>query len=499
MLLPVFTLAQETFTNPVINADVADPSVIRWGDTYYAAGTSSEWAPFYPIFKSQDLVNWKQVGHVFQQKPAWTESSFWAPELYIHKGKVYCYYTARRKSDHISYIGVAVADHPEGPYHDQGELITMGTEDIDAFVYNDNGQLYITWKAYGLDPRPIEILGSRLSADGLHLEGETFTVLKDEEEIGMEGQCIFKEGDWYYMLYSARGCCGSSSDYEVRVARAKSMTVLFENYDQNPILMRSDDFLSCGHGTLVDTPDGRRFYLCHAYQYGGDFYKGRQPILQELVMGEDGWPAFKGGRNVKAELPVPFPGTKQEQPGLWRDDFRRKKLDVAWTWNYPYNEVSAQPAGHGWLALCGKPVKENAEAVLCLRTPYKDYCFSCCVKNEGGSMRGITLYGDAMNYVALVLRDGSLQLLDKRKGKEKILHQMSMKQKKVTLEAEIQEGSKVIFYYQQGKNRVAVNEKPLDVRSAMPWDRGLRPGLISGVVAGGAEKPAMFAKVRLEK
>ncbi|MBQ4057049.1 MAG: family 43 glycosylhydrolase, partial [Bacteroidaceae bacterium] len=53
--------AQENayFTNPVIPSDVADPSLIRVGNDYYATGTSSEWAPHYPIFHSTDLVNWK--------------------------------------------------------------------------------------------------------------------------------------------------------------------------------------------------------------------------------------------------------------------------------------------------------------------------------------------------------------------------------------------------------------------------------------------------------
>ena len=71
--------AQQSFRNPVIHADMADPSITRVGDTYYAAGTSSEWAPYYPLFKSKDLVNWKQVGHIFDEKPDWTFSSFWAP------------------------------------------------------------------------------------------------------------------------------------------------------------------------------------------------------------------------------------------------------------------------------------------------------------------------------------------------------------------------------------------------------------------------------------
>ena len=40
------------YSNPVIRGDVPDPSIVRIGETYYATGTSSEWAPLYPIFES---------------------------------------------------------------------------------------------------------------------------------------------------------------------------------------------------------------------------------------------------------------------------------------------------------------------------------------------------------------------------------------------------------------------------------------------------------------
>lgn len=52
LLCSCLCLAQERtyFTNPVIRGDVADPSILRIDDTYYATGTSSEWAPYYPLF-----------------------------------------------------------------------------------------------------------------------------------------------------------------------------------------------------------------------------------------------------------------------------------------------------------------------------------------------------------------------------------------------------------------------------------------------------------------
>jgi beta-xylosidase len=299
---------QATFRNPVIAGDMADPTVIRVDNTYYATGTSSEWAPYYPLFRSKDLVNWRQIGHLFEQQPAWTRSSFWAPELFHRNGKTYAYYTARRKTDGTSYIGVATADKPEGPYTDHGPIVEYGTEAIDAFVLEDAGELYISWKAYGLDPRPIELLACKISDDGLRMAGEPFTLLRDDKRQGMEGQHWLKIGDYYYIVYSINGCCGPGSDYAVAVARSKNLRGPYERYAGNPILHGGGDVQSIGHGTITTTPDGRMFYLCHAYLAGENFFLGRQPMLQQIVLGDDLWLHFQGGETASLTQPMPFAG-----------------------------------------------------------------------------------------------------------------------------------------------------------------------------------------------
>ncbi|RYD39013.1 MAG: hypothetical protein EOP83_37500 [Verrucomicrobiaceae bacterium] len=104
-----------TYQNPVIAGDFADPSIILVGDTYYATGTSSEWAPYYPIYTSKDLVNWEQVGNVFDKMPEWTSGSFWAPEIYHHKDTFFVYYTARRKADNVSRTPMGSSTSPGKP------------------------------------------------------------------------------------------------------------------------------------------------------------------------------------------------------------------------------------------------------------------------------------------------------------------------------------------------------------------------------------------------
>lgn len=103
-------------------------------------------------------------------------------------------------------------------------------------------------------------------------------------------------------LYSIRDCCSPQSDYAVSVARSKSFFCPYEKFSSNPILQgNGKDIQSCGHGTMVRTPKNRMFYLCHSYLVG-KYKQGRQPILEELKVGKDGWPYFVGGNKAHSTI-----------------------------------------------------------------------------------------------------------------------------------------------------------------------------------------------------
>ncbi|QCR22378.1 family 43 glycosylhydrolase [Pontibacter sp. SGAir0037] len=292
---------KQTYQQQVIPGELPDPSIIRVGDMYYASGSSNNWGPYYPIYQSKDLKTWEFVNYVFDEKPAWTIDSYWAPELYYDKGTFYCYYTARR-TDGVSCIGVATTSDIRKGFTDHGIIIEWGNEAIDAYVYEEDGTKYITWKAYGLNPdKPIQILGSALTDDGLKLTGEAFDILTAEEGSwesgGIEGQCIVKHGDYLYMLYSGNACCGGSCDYQVGVARAKSMLGPWEKNPANPILTGNETWKCPGHGTAVNT--GQEWqYLYHAYHSYGFPYLGRSVMLSPFFWdNKTEWPYF----NLTAE------------------------------------------------------------------------------------------------------------------------------------------------------------------------------------------------------
>ena len=55
----VQAVGYEKIINPVLPGDRPDPTVIEINGEYWAAATSNEWSPLFPIFKSKDLVNWE--------------------------------------------------------------------------------------------------------------------------------------------------------------------------------------------------------------------------------------------------------------------------------------------------------------------------------------------------------------------------------------------------------------------------------------------------------
>jgi beta-xylosidase len=485
------------FVNPVISGDLADPTLLRIGETYYAAGTSSEWAPFYPLYSSTDLVNWTQMGHIFEDKPEWTVSSFWAPELFYHNNKVYCYYTARRKTDGVSYIGVATTtDLATERFTDHGLLLTFGTEAIDAFVFDDNEQLYITWKAYGLDERPIELMGSKLSDDGLHLEGEPFSLLIDNENTGMEGQYHFRKGDYYYILYSAHGCCGPNSNYDVYAARSKSFKGPYETYEGNPVLHGGGDFISCGHGTAATTPDGRMYYMCHAYLSGDRFYMGRQAILQEMIVGDDNWIRFAGGSSALIKQPMPFGQAVQENIPNFEDDFKETTLKKEWAWNYVYADIDARITNNQ-LVLSGKPKDGNRQGtVLCLRPAAPHYSFETQIAGRNNSSKGLTIYGDDENMLVWVFANDKVILKMVSGNRETILGEQPVTEEAVSLKIEITKGYCATCYWSKdGNNWEQLGDASVDCSRLVRWDRIARPGLIH---IGDPGKPAVFSYFKLK-
>jgi len=486
LLLITNLLPAQTIIEPVIAGDFADPSIIRANNQYYAVGTSSEWAPHFPIYSSKDLLNWKQSGYVFEKAPAWTSGSFWAPEYDYHDKTYFIYYTARRKKDNVSCIGVATSKYPDRGFIDQGIIIDYGKEAIDAFVYLDGNTRYITFKAYGLDKRPIEILALKLAKNGLKVEGEPFSLLKDDQKIGLEGQSILKKDGYYYLFYSAGNCCGAQCDYNVRVARSKSFAGPYELYAANPLLVENEYWKCSGHGTFVKAADGKDYYLYHAYNKKTNIFSGRQGMLAQL-----NWPA----KNV-------WPVLKEKSgPSLNRDlklNFTRPQIDKNWQWDFR-NSTPGILQKNGQLHLSGIINKDNLSGIaLTVRPTSTTFEATTTVTNTNSALKGLVYYGDAGSAIGIGIAGNEIEFW-KVENKTRTVFAKVKIPTTVPVELKMKTAndlSLLVFFRKpneewqnvQAKEKITVNFLP-------QWDRSPRIGLLFN---GSVSQDADFSTFELK-
>ena len=289
--------------NPIMDTNCPDPGVLKDGDRWVMACTRGGAGGAFELFTSSDMFHWTDSGSAIvpPSDARWGTSDFWAPE--VHKLGPHDYlalYTARDAAGHLG-IGVATASDPLGPWKDAGAPIVPGTAEmgyIDATLYDDgHGHRWLYYKADGnAVGKPSVIYAAPLSKDGLRVTGPAKPVLQNDlgwEDKVVEAPEVVRHGDWYYLFYS--GNCYCNEHYAVGVARSKSPTGPFEKKG-DPILKTGDLFAGPGHGSVTKGPDGRDWFVYHAYGANavGDGHP-RQLLADPITWGDDGWPSFAGG------------------------------------------------------------------------------------------------------------------------------------------------------------------------------------------------------------
>lgn len=462
------TALAQTATAPVIAGDFPDPSIIKAGNMYYAVGTSSEWAPHFPIYASTDLKTWTMRGYVFDKLPDWTIGSFWAPEYYYQNNTYYIYYTARKKSDNMSCIGVATSPYPDHGFKDQGIVVDYGKEAIDAFIYKEAGSLYISFKAYGLDKRPIELLASKLSDDGLKMQGEVFSLLRDDEKIGMEGQSILKKDGYYYLFYSAGACCGTKCSYDVRVARSKTFKGPYEKFKGGPLLSENQSWKCMGHGTFVSTASNDMYFLFHAYNNQSTVFTGRQGMLAKLTWGKNGeWPTL-------ASLDkAPF------NPKSLTDEFNTGAVASYWQHDFRNADPSFRQAA-GKLILSGTAAAKNETGVVISVRPLNDvFEMETIVTNQNDALKGLCFYGDANASIGIGTQSGQVEYWMVKDNKRTIIASSAISTSapvglKLTTNAK---HACSAFFKQMNGEWKKIGDSEISIAFLPPWDRSPRAGL----------------------
>lgn len=299
------------YRNPVISSSTPDPSIIRAEDgSFYLYSTED--IRNIPIFRSTNLVQWRQVGTAFtgSTRPSFEpQGGLWAPDICYIQGQYVLYYSMSAwGGEWTCGIGAATAPQPEGPFTDRGMLFrssTIGVQNsIDPFYIEDEGKKYLFWGSFR------GIYGVELAEDGLAVAPKA--AKKQIAGTAYEGTYIHKRENYYYLFASIGSCCeGLASTYTAVVGRSENLWGPYLNKsgqsmsdNRHEILIhKSEAFVGTGHNSeIVQDEAGNDWMLYHGVSVKNP--QGRCLLLDQILW-EDGWPRVQNSApSLEATAPA---------------------------------------------------------------------------------------------------------------------------------------------------------------------------------------------------
>jgi arabinan endo-1,5-alpha-L-arabinosidase len=325
-----------TYTNPVLDVDFPDPTVIRASDgMFYAYATQGErdGTPVnIQVARSADLARWERIGDALPVKPGWASRTqdFWAPHVSEHDGTFYLYYSAKPDaalSDTTRglCLAVATASRPEGPFTDRGEPLQCGASfvNIDPMAFDDpqTGRRLLYWGS-GFGPIKVrELAADRVSFAPASATVDLIHVVPTSDSTDyqrlVEGAWVTYRAPFYYLFYSGDNCCGPRAHYAAMVARSRSATGPFQTLAQatgaanSVILERGGHWVAPGHNSVITDARGDDWIVYHAVDSRrprnkpADDVNTRRVMLIDRLRYVDGWPRVEGGPSAE-----PRPGRR---------------------------------------------------------------------------------------------------------------------------------------------------------------------------------------------
>lgn len=285
--------------NPIIRGFYPDPSICKAEGKYYLAASSFQFFPGVPIFESEDLVNWKQIGHCLtrtnqvelHQVPS--SGGVFAPTLRYHNGTFYMVTNNNTfgKNFYISTNDI---------YGEWSEPIFVDQEGIDPSLLFDGDKVYFTSNGSDKDNKPC-ILQCEIDIKTGEKLTDSIPVWGGSGGRYLESPHLYHIGDWYYLMV-AEG--GTEYGHMVTYARSKEPFGPFEGYAKNPVMTNrnlggnQNPIQGIGHGDLIEDEKGDYFMVCLGFRQSGEWqpfhHLGREIFLAP-VFWEDGW--FTAGDN----------------------------------------------------------------------------------------------------------------------------------------------------------------------------------------------------------
>ncbi|KQO17596.1 glycoside hydrolase family 43 protein [Paenibacillus sp. Leaf72] len=353
-------MSKTMITNPIIWADIPDPSVIRVGTTFYMVSTSMHTMPGCPIMKSENLLHWEIVNYVFDTfednaahnlldgKGIYGKGS-WAACLRHHNGRFYVCFSSLDMNQFYVYQTTDIENGCwersaiPGLHHDPSMLFDEGR----VYVIHGNGDIRITEltaDATALKPSGIDQLLFETERDGIGLR--------------CEGCHAYKLNGYYYLFFIEWPNTGNRRRRQL-CYRSRALLGPYESK-----LLLDDDMgyrnNGIAQGGIVDTPAEDWF----AILFQDHDAVGRIPCLLPVSWIDD-WPVIGIDGEVPPAFDVHLPNS-EPKPLVISDEFEyaENKLALNWQWNHnPDNRLWSVTARPGFLRLMtGNPASSIAYA-----------------------------------------------------------------------------------------------------------------------------------------
>ena len=273
--------------NPVIPGYFADPTIKKFGDTYYMyATTDGSGAGFGPaqVWTSKDFVNWTLL------PMNWPDSHWiWAPDVIRHTDGRYYYFYCQP-----CIIHCGVSETPRGPWKNilgESEAVLVPdrfvtnaiTLDGQTFV-DDDGSVYLYWGTWGIY-KGFGCGAGKMTPD---LKGFTETrLIPNTEAVDFfEAPFVLKRNGIYYFMYSS----GSCHDHTYRVQYATSDHPLGPYEYKGCILETNEDGTVHGPGHHSILKEGDDYYIVYHRHDNPHSNRGfhRQLCMDKMEFAADG-------------------------------------------------------------------------------------------------------------------------------------------------------------------------------------------------------------------
>ena len=304
-----FLLTQVSFTtnsmasskeeNPI---NQADPTIFFYDGVYYLYGTNDKNASdgFIVYHSTDKMKTWTLKGTALRKGDSFGDRGFWAPHVWVHKGKFYMAYTANEK------IAVAESDSPYGPFTQKNKVpIEYKYGQIDPFVFiDDDGKKYMYYVR--LDGAN-KIWVAELNDDFLSMkEGTNVECITAQEGTWehvnetkgkvAEGPTVVKHIGKYYLFYSANDF--RLKDYAVGYAVSDNVYGPWTKFSGNPIIHQSNTgHAGSGHGDILKNADGSLLYVLHTHNSPAKVGPRKSAVIKLEAITKNGMTIFTAAKD----------------------------------------------------------------------------------------------------------------------------------------------------------------------------------------------------------